>query len=283
MDLRRVEDVLFRALMIASAALLAGSLGWVVVVVLVRGLPALDLEMITQVPRGGYYLGEGGGVLNAITGSLCLGLGATAAALLLSLPIVFFLQKEHRGPGRLAALTRLSLDVMWGIPSIVYGAFGFAVMLYLGLRASLLGGIIALCLVELPIMARAMHEVVKMVPVELREASYALGATRLETAAKVVWRHALPGLLTAVFLAFGRGIGDAASVLFTAGYTDHLPSSLTEPVASLPLAVFFQIGTPFPKVQQRAYASGAILLVIVLLLSVGARLVARKHQAHIPR
>lgn len=283
MDARRAEEALVKCLMILSVAVVAGSLGWVVLVVLVRGLPALTLEMITQVPKGGYYLGEGGGVLNAIVGSLCLAFGGTAAALLLSLPVVFFLQREYGGRSRLAALTQLALDVMWGIPSIVYGAFGFTVMLYFGLRASLLGGIIALTLVELPIMARAMHEVLKMVPAEVKESSYSLGATRLETAGRVVWRHALPGLLTAVFLAFGRGIGDAASVLFTAGYTDHLPSSLTEPVASLPLAVFFQMGTPFPKVQQRAYASGGILLVIVLLLSVVARLAARRHQAYVPR
>jgi len=283
MDRQRVEEAAFKALMLLSLGVLAASLGWVVLTVLVRGLPALTLEMITQIPRGGFYLGGEGGVLNAITGSLCLAFGATAAALLLSLPIVFFLQKEYGGGSRLAALTQLSLDVMWGIPSIVYGVFVFVIMRYVGLRASLLGGIIALCLVELPIMARAMQEVVKMVPVELKESSYALGATRLETAARVVWRHALPGLLTAVLLAFGRGIGDAASVLFTAGYTDNLPSSLTEQVASLPLAVFFLSGTHLEKVRQRAYACGAILLVMVLLLSIGARLLARRHQAYVQR
>lgn len=276
MDLKRVEESVFKALMLLSALIVMASLGAVLVVVLVRGLPALSLSMITQVPKGGYYLGGEGGVLNAITGSLCLAGGATLAAFLLSLPLVLYQQREYGGGTALAGLTRLSLDVMWGIPSIVYGAFVFVLMLYVGLRASLLGGMIALTLVELPIMARAMHEVVTMVPAELKEASYALGATRLETAAKVVWRYALPGILTAVLLAFGRGIGDAAAVLLTAGFTDRLPSSLTEPVASLSLAVFFQIGTPFPEVQQRAYASAVILLAIVLVLSLGMRLLSRK-------
>lgn len=283
MGARRFEEAVFRALMVLATLLVAASLLGVLAVVLIKGLPALTLDMVTKTPRGGYYLGKEGGVLNAILGSLCLGIGATAGALVLSLPIVFYLQDEYGGRSRLAGAARLSLDVLWGIPSIVYGAFGFAVMLYFGLRASLLGGIIALCLVELPIMARAMHEVVRMVPAELKEASYALGATRLETGMKVVLRHALPGIITAILLAFGRGIGDAAAVLFTAGYTDYLPSSLTEPVASLPLAVFFQIGTPFPQVQQRAYASGAILLAIVLLLSVICRLLARRSEAHLLR
>jgi phosphate transport system permease protein len=84
----------------------------------------------------------------------------------------------------------------------------------------------------------------------------------------------LPGILTAILLAFGRGIGDAASVLFTAGYTDRIPTSLMRPVASLPLAVFFQLGTPYPEVQQRAYASALILTVIVLAISLGSRWVA---------
>ncbi len=280
---RRIEEAIFRILMVLSALIVASSLFGVLAIVLIKGLPALTLDMITKTPKGGYYLGKEGGVLNAITGSLCLGIGATVAALFLSIPIVFYLQNEYGGRSRLAGTARLCLDVLWGIPSIVYGAFGFAVMLYFGLRASLLGGIIALTLVELPIMARAMHEVVKTVPTELKEASYALGATRLETGRNVVWRYALPGIITAVLLAFGRGIGDAAAVLFTAGYTDYLPSSLSEPVASLPLAVFFQIGTPFPQVQQRAYASGAILLAIVLLLSIICRLLARRSEVHLLR
>jgi len=280
---RRIEDAFFRGLMALSLLIVAVSLVSVLAIVLLRGLPSLTWEMLTQLPRGGYYLGKSGGVLNAIVGSLCLGLGATAAALLLSIPLVFYLQREYGGGSGLAHLTRLSLDVMWGIPSIVYGAFGFTLMLYFGLRASLLGGIIALTLVELPIMARAIHEVVRMVPPELKEASYALGATRLETSSKVVWRYALPGVFTAILLAFGRGIGDAAAVLFTAGYTDYIPRSLTEPVASLPLAVFFQIGTPFARVQERAYASAAILLAIVLLLSLASRLLARRWGTHLPR
>jgi phosphate transport system permease protein len=90
-------------------------------------------------------------------------------------------------------------------------------------------------------------------------------------------------LLTAVLLAFGRGIGDAASVLFTAGYTDRLPDSLLSPVASLPLAVFFQLGTPFPAVQERAYASALVLTVIILALSLISRRMARRLTAHIIR
>jgi phosphate transport system permease protein len=236
--------------------------------------------MLTQTPKGGYYLGKEGGILNAILGSLFLAGGATGLALLIALPIVFYLHLYVRKT-RWAGLVRLALDVLWGVPSIVYGAFGFLLMLMLGMRASMLGGIIALTLLELPIMARAMDEIVQLVPFELKESTFALGTTRLEVARSVIVRQVLPGLLTAVLLAFGRGIGDAASVLFTAGYTDRLPDSLLRPVASLPLAVFFQLGTPFPEVQQRGYAAALILTLIILVISLTSRWLAAYFSRHI--
>jgi phosphate transport system permease protein len=125
-------------------------------------------------------------------------------------------------------------------------------------------------------MVRAMDEVLRMMPKELEHASYALGATRLETAVQVVLRQMLPGLVTAIMLAFGRGIGDAASVLFTAGYTDRIPTSLMDPTASLPLAVFFQLSTPFPEVQARAHASALVLTFIVLFISILSRFLAAR-------
>ena len=283
MDRRVLEEKFFQVLMMASTFIVVGSLFALFLVVVLKGAPALSLSMITETPKGGYYLGKEGGVLNAIVGSLCLGAGATVLAIIIALPVALFLQKDYIGRSRFATVTRLSLDVLWGVPSIVYGAFGFIIMVYLGIRASLLGGIIVLTLLELPIMVRALDEVVRRVPQEMKDESYAMGATRLETTIKIVCRQILPGAVTAVLLAFGRGIGDAASILFTTGYTDHLPHSLLDPVASLPLAVFFQIGTPFPEVQQRAYASAVILLVIVLLLSIISRLLVKRLTKYVVR
>jgi len=279
---KKKEEFIFQGLMITSALIVIGSLIFVLAVVVLKGLPALNLGMLTQTPKGGYYLGGEGGILNAITGSLCLAGGATLLALPLSLSIALFLQM-YSGKSKFSEFTRLSLDVLWGVPSIVYGAFGFTIMVFLGVRASLLGGVMALTLLALPIMSRAMEEVISMVPPELKESAYALGATRLETAMSVVVRQSLPGILTAILLAFGRAIGDAASVLFTAGYTDSLPSSLFRPVASLPLAVFFQLATPFPEVQQRAYTSALVLTIIVLFISLGCRLIGGRFTAHVIR
>jgi len=278
----RLEEGFFKVLMIGSSVVVLGSLILILATVIWRGLPALNLAMLTETPKGGYYLGKEGGILNAIVGSLYLAGGATALALVAGLPIALYLQ-FYAARSRYAHLVRLALDVLWGVPSIVYGAFGFIIMLWLGIRASLLGGIIALGFLELPIMVRGMDEAIAMVPAALKEASYALGATRLETALRVVVRQTAPGLVTAVLLAFGRGIGDAASVLFTAGYTDRLPDSLLSPAASLPLAVFFQLGTPFPAVQERAYASALVLTVIVLALSLIARGLAARLNKHVIR
>jgi phosphate transport system permease protein len=278
----KLEECIFKALMIGSTVLILGSLALILGTVVWHGLPALNLAMLTQTPKGGYYLGKEGGILNAIVGSVYLAGGATALSLSISLPIALYLNL-YAARSRQAELARLALDVLWGVPSIVYGAFGFTIMLWLGVRASLLGGIIALALLELPILVRGMDEAIAMVPFALKESSYALGATRLETALRVIVRQTAPGLLTAALLAFGRGIGDAASVLFTAGYTDRLPDSLFAPVASLPLAVFFQLGTPFPAVQERAYASALILTAIILTLSLISRRLAGRLTEHVIR
>jgi phosphate transport system permease protein len=278
---RQLEGKLAKGLMQASVLAVAAVLALIVATVAWRGVRALDWAMLTQTPQGGYYMGKEGGILNAIAGSLSLAAGATILALGLALPVILYLH-SYAGKSKLASSMRLGLDVLWGIPSIVYGAFGFTLMLAVGLRASLLGGVIALTFVVLPILARTMDEVLCMVPRELSEASHALGATRLE-AAGILFRQTLPGLITAVLLAFGRGIGDAASVLFTAGYTDNMPQSLLRPVASLPLAVFFQLNTPFPEVQERAYAAALILMVMVLTISLLARLLMKRLGIYVVR
>ena len=275
MNRRKLEERVFRSLMFISALLVLGSLVALLAIVVLRGISALSVSLITETPTGGYYFGKGGGILNAIVGSLYLASGATALAFLVSLPTALYLS-EYAAKSRTANLVRLCLDVLWGVPSIVYGAFAFTIMLYFSARASLFWGILTVTLLVFPIMTRAMDEAIRIVPSRLKEGSYALGSTRLETATKVVARQAMPGILTAILLAFGRGIGDAASILFTAGYSDSIPRSLFEPAATLPLAIFFQLTSPVPEVQQRAYASAIILLIIVLLASLTSRISTRK-------
>jgi len=277
----KIEEAIAIALMWISTAIVLLSVVLILGTIMIKGFPALSLDMITKTPSGGYYLGKEGGILNAIVGSLLLTGGAVVISIVFSLPVALYLNIYAKRESRFATAIRLSLDILWGIPSIVYGAFGFLLMLAFGIRASLLGGMLAVALLVLPMMARAMDEVVRLVPRDLLEASYSLGATRWETAIKVAARQALPGVLSAILISFGRGIGDAASVLFTAGFSDNIPTSLLEPAATLPLAIFFQLGTPFPEVQARAYASALILTAIVLLVSVAGRLLVWRYGRHV--
>jgi phosphate transport system permease protein len=273
-----LEDLVMRGLMIFCSGLLVVVLATILIAIFLRGFPSLDLDLITKIPEGGFYLGGEGGILNAIVGSLLLAGGGTFLALLISLPIAFGINVYTTGNPRLARLAgffRLTLDVLWGIPSLVYGAFLFTIMIAFGLRASLGSGILVLTLLEIPIMVRAMDEVMRLVPDELNQAALGIGATRLEAARSVLVRQALPGLVAAVLLAFGRGIGDAASVLFTAGYSDRIPTSLGSPAGSLPLAVFFQLGSPFPDVRGNGYATALLLTLLVLFISIISRLLSR--------
>lgn len=268
--INKVMGLTLRAAILMAAFILLLIVG----IVTWRGLPGLSWEMISSPPEGSFYLGGGGGVLNAILGSLALATGATLLASLIAVPVVLYIH-TYAGKSRLANWLRLSLDVMWGIPSIVYGAFGFSLMLMVGMRASLLAGIVTTAFVALPILARTFDEVLMLVPRELRESTLALGTTRLEMLGMLL-RQTLPGLFTAVLLAFGRAIGDGASPMFTAGYTDRLPQGLDQPVATLPLAIFFQLSAPFKSVQARAYTSALILTAIILIISFLAQYTSRK-------
>lgn len=276
--LRKSEEIFYRTLMIISTVIIIVALLAIIISILVKGIPSLSWEIITQSPKGGYYFGKEGGILNAIIGSLYLSGGATLLALIVSLPLALFMNIHKMKQKNIVNIIRLFLDILWGIPSIVYGAFGFTLMVFLGLRTSLLAGIITVTLFIIPIMVRSMDEVLKTVPRGLIEASFSLGSTRSETSYRIMLRQCIPGLITAILLAFGRAIGDAAAVLFTAGYTDYIPTSLSQPTATLPLSVFFQLGSPIPEVQNRAYASAVVLTAIVLIISILSRAFSMKYQ-----
>jgi len=273
---RRIEENIFKVLMVAAALTIIAVFLAILGSIAMKGLPAMSWEMITQTPKGGYYLGKEGGILNAIVGSLILAVGATLLAALIGIPVVLYMNIYRKKNSLFVNAIRTSFDVMWGIPSIVYGAFGFSVMIFFGMQASLLAGIIIVSLVIFPVISRTVDEVIQLIPKGLIDASYSLGATRYETAFKIITRQAYPGILTALLIAFGRAIGDAAAVLFTTGYTDAIPTSLFQAAATLPLAIFFQLGTPIPEVQARAYASAFILTIIILLISILARVITRK-------
>ena len=276
-----IEERIFKILSGFAAYSLIFVLGFIILIIFIKGFNALSLDMITKIPKGGYYYGGEGGVLNAIVGSLYIAIGATLIAVLMGMPAALYINVHLIKQKRTQNTIRYLLDALWGIPSIVYGAFGFTLMLYLGLNASLLAGIITVALLITPIMVRTFDEVLSTIPKGLIEASFALGSTKTETAYKVLLKQGFSGFITAVLLSFGRGIGDAASVLFTAGYTDLIPVNLDEPAATLPLAIFFQLSSPIPEVRERAFAAAAILTILILIISLIARMLSWKYSKSI--
>lgn len=272
---KKVREIVAKTFMWMAMFVVFGLVISVIWTVFSKGVKAMSWDMVSKLPGGGFYIGKEGGFLNAIVGSLYIVGASTVLGLIVSIPVVFFLNVYLKRDSKLAYAARMAFDVLFGVPSIVYGAFGFTIMIYFGLRTSLLGGIIVITLLIIPIFIRTMDEATRNFPRDILDASFALGATRWETL-KVVLRQIAPGIATATLLSVGRAIGDAASVMFTAGYTDSIPTSLSQPAATLPLAVFFQLQSPIPEVVDRAYAAALVLTVIVLVLSIASRFITNR-------
>lgn len=276
---RLFKEQVAKTLMRLSGMAVTGSLFFILGTILYKGLPYISWDMITQVPKGGFYIGKEGGILNAILGSLYLAGAATLLSTLIGIPIAIYLNIYVRNGSKLAQLSKLLFDVLFGIPSIVYGAVAFSLMVWLGIRASLLGGIITITLLTIPIVVRTVDELIKTIPGDLKHVTLSLGTTRWEVA-KIFIHYIRPGILTAILLAFGRSIGDVAGVLLTTGFSDNLPKYIDEPAATLPLAIFFQLSSPIPEVQGRAYASALILSLIILIIVLCTHILQSKQKKH---
>lgn len=276
---RLLRERLAKYAMQGSGIIITGSLFFIVGTILYKGLPYLNWQMVSESPKGGFYIGKEGGILNAILGSLYLASLSTALATLIGIPIAIYLDVYAKSGSFLVRTCKLLFDVLFGIPSIVYGAIAFSIMVWLGIRASLLGGVITITLLTIPIVVRTIDELLKTIPVDLKHVTFSLGTTRWETA-RMMLRYIRPGIFTAILLAFGRAIGDVAGVLLTTGFSDNLPQYLDEPAATLPLAIFFQLSSPIPEVQGRAYASALVLTLIILFIVICTHILASKQKKH---
>ena len=264
-----IEEKVVKALMWVSVSLVILVVASIICTIFVKGFGSLSLDMVTKVPGRNWNTTDDGGFINAIWGSVIVVAPATLIAMVVSIPVVFYMNLYRRRSNWLSYVARLAYDVLYGIPSIVYGAFAFMIMVMVGMRASVLGGIIVSTLLIIPMFIRNGDEISKSVPDDMIDAAYSLGATKWETL-KVVVRQVLPGMATATLLAVGKAIGDAAVVMFTAGFSDSMATSLSSPTATLPLAIFNWVTMPDPF-PGRAYAAALVLTVIVLILSLGGR------------
>ena len=264
-----IEEKVVKALMWMSVSLVILVVASIICTIFVKGFGSLSLDMVTKVPGRNWNTTDDGGFINAIWGSVIVVAPATLIAMVVSIPVVFYMNLYRRRSNWLSYVARLAYDVLYGIPSIVYGAFAFMIMVMVGMRASVLGGIIVSTLLIIPMFIRNGDEISKSVPDDMIDAAYSVGATKWETL-KVVVRQVLPGMATTTLLAVGKAIGDTAAVMFTAGFSDSMASSLSSPTATLPLAIFNWVTMPDPF-PGRAYAAALVLTVIVLILSLGGR------------
>ncbi len=270
------KEKIAKVIMQIAGFCIIGSLFLIVGIILYKGVPYLSWDMITETPKGGFYIGKSGGILNAILGSLYLASAATLLAIIIGIPISIYLNLYIKSDSIISRSAKLMFDVLYGIPSIVYGAIAFSIMIWLGIRASLLGGILTITLLTIPIVVRTVDELIKTIPEDLKNVTKSLGATRWESSL-ILLKYIKTGLFTAMLLAFGRAIGDVAGVLLTTGFSDNIPKYLDEPAATLPLAIFFQLSSPIPEVQGRAYASALILTCIILIIVICTHILTSKN------
>lgn len=238
---------------------------------LYQGAAALDLAFFTHLPKP---VGEpGGGMANAIVGSLIL-LGLAAV---LGLPVgilggMYLAESEDR---RLPGILRFLADVLNGVPSIVIGIFAYTVVVLPMRRFSALAGGFALAVIMIPIVLRATEEMVRLVPASLREAGLALGLPRWKVALRIVLPAARPGIVTGAMVAFARIAGETAPLLFTAFGNRFWHHGLDDPIAALPLQIFAYAVAPYDDWHRQAWAGALVLIVLVLLVSLAARMVTR--------
>lgn len=268
----RAMTVLLAALMAATIAVLA----WVLIYVAGQGLKYLGPSFFTQTPPGNPAT-AGGGYGNAIVGSLIV--VGIAAGISVPVGIAAAVAITEYG-GRLPAVAGFLTDVLVGVPTIVIGAFVWAIWVVRFHSFSGLAGSIALAIVMLPLVIRASAEMLRLVPGSLREASAALGASEARTIVSVVLPTARSGLITGVMLAIARAMGETAPLLLTSiGNTLFYETNPTKPMTTLSLQIFQDAITGFRAAQARAWAGALTLIAIVLILTVAARIISHRASA----
>ncbi|WIV68298.1 PstA family ABC transporter permease [Natrialbaceae archaeon AArc-T1-2] len=279
---RYLEQRLFGLLARASAALVVAVLLIVVGVTLYRGgrVFLTDPAVAVTPPGSRYMLDGGGGFLHAVLGSIFIVVPATVVATTLSISTAVFLQSDYSSE-RTSDVINMFLNVLWGTPPIVYGVFVLTVIIAVGAQTSLVFGIVAIAIFQYPIITRYADEALRSAPDTVREATYGLGATRFE-AARVTLRAALPGVVAGVVMGFARGIGDAATVLFTAGRSTQMPAGPFEPATTLPILIFEQAASFNAEVRSHAYAASFLLIVAALTLILVSKLLAGRFARYTP-
>jgi phosphate transport system permease protein len=269
---RRARSTIGWGLCIFAFLLVAAPLIDIILLVVVRGLSAFSWTLFTDVTHG-----VSGGLLNAITGTLLLSFGALVIGVPVGVGSGIYLAEF--GNGRFGAAVRFLADVLTGVPSIVLGYFSYVTMvIWLGWQFSALAAAITLAIIILPYLAKMTELVMRQIPIPMREAAYALGATDAKVVGRVLMPVARPGIVTAVLLALAISVGETAPLIYTAGWSNYVWGGrfTHEPVAYLTYVIWSFINQPFASAHALAFAAAFLVMLTVLLINLGARFVLRK-------
>jgi phosphate transport system permease protein len=275
---RKAMDRAMFALIVLAVALALVPLASILVEVVLKGVGAIHgLSFFTQPPPGD-ATATGGGLANAILGTLIMVALATVVFVPLGILGAIYLSEFAAG-NRLSRVVRFFSEVMTGIPSIMIGVFAYGMLVVYMHHYSALAGALALGIIMWPIVLRTAEEMLGRVPTTVREASLALGTPKWRTVLKVVLPSAAAGLTTGCMLAIARAAGETAPLLFTALGSEFISTKLTQPMSALPLEIFSGAQSPYPEQIQRAWAAALTLIALVLALTLVARFVTSRRSA----
>lgn len=268
---RRARGTLAVALCWVAVAAAAAPLVSVLVYTVARGISAFSADFFTQLPTPAGI--PGGGIANAIVGALIIDGIAAAAAIPVGVIVGFFLAEQR---GAFANAVRFGADLLAGVPSIAIGLFAYALLVTTLGHFSALSASFALAVLMLPIIVRGAESAVRTVSGDLWEAGMALGSTRVMVALRVILPTALPGIVTVCLLGIARAVGESAPLLFTSIGNQFFAFSPAQPMASMPLVIYLDGIQAYPDLQRTAWGTALLLVILVLILSVGSRLLARR-------
>ena len=273
---RRRADRAARGVLAVATGIALVPLVAIIYYLLKKGLGAFSLDFFTTDPSGKFF-GDPGGIKSAILGTIEIVALASAMAVPVGIGVALYLV-EYGKQTRFAGIVRYFVDVMTGVPSIVFGLFVYIVLILAGGFGSFAGwkGSVALALLMLPIVTRAAEVVLALVPDSLREAGLALGAPRWRIVLRIVLPTALPGLITGTLLALARAAGETAPLLFTAAIVKGTTFNLGQQMNSLPMQIFSDVGQAQDRLVQRAWGAALTLVLMILALTTFARLISRR-------
>jgi phosphate transport system permease protein len=270
----RTSQKIAKVVIWSAAILVLFLLFSVIIYILSKGIPQITWQFLTQIPSD---MGRSGGILSTIVGTLSVTLVAIIVATPLGVGTAFYLT-EYTRESIITKIIRFSAESLAGIPSIVYGLFGFIFfVIYLKLGWSILSGGLTLAVMILPTIIRTSEEAIRTVPPMYREVSFSLGGTKWQTMIKVLVPSALPGISTGIILGIGRCVAETAAVILTAGSALRMPTSIFSPARTM--AVHFYILAREGISLGRAYGTAALLIILILLINIGANLLVNKFVA----